>query len=1185
MKMLSLYKSDLVRTYLKYICVIFIIYPLINNFCHAQSSYLFYSFNVNPWTFNRINDDASNPITVYTPSNYQINHSAADGSINKVYFYEPTSNIIYKSDYDGSNRTTVKTTSAALTSIAAGNGYLYYAYQADPYSVRRCNFDGTNDIQIYLNPAYGTVMEIAFDPQTNYLYYYEVQYDNTNNRIFRTDNNGNNPTTIYNNISKLDGAPGTINGLSAGGGYVFFGLNSDPWTFNRRNSDGSNQTVVFTPATGSVLKSAYDPAVNKVFFYEFNPSGNHVVYKSDIGGANLVSLLNITQTLTSISAPTANPNSSPVITINNTILAYTENAIATQIDATATLSDADGDAQWNGGKLEVQITANSEGTDEISIPDNIVGSINTNGTNLRNVGTTIGTLSASEGTVTNGTKLTITFNSSATNALVEQVLRAVCYRSTSNDIGTSNRTITFTAIDNFPASSVDTRTVSITAVNDAPNLSATGTNPTFTEDGSAAVLYGSALVSTVEAGQTLTELVLTITNINDLANEILSIDGSDVALTNGNSVTTTNTMSVNVSVDITTATVTISKAGGISPILMQTLIDGITYLNISNTPNTSNRVVTITSIRDNGGTANGGVDVTSPLIVSTVSLVSHNDVPTLTSFSGVLGTTTQNTEIEITFAELSALGNEADVDGTVDAFIVNTVSTGTLKIGANAGIATAYDEVTNKTIDVANNAYWTPAVDAFGALNAFTVTALDNNNDESATAVQANIQVIDITNPEVNSITINGNPTATSSSITFTVTFSESVVNVSTDDFYLFKEGTATGTIASVSASTGASIIVTINTIGGTGTLRLDLVESTNIADASANTPPLAYTSGSVHTADLDVPTLSSSVPADEAAGVNVSDDIILTFSEDVKFGTGNIQIIDIDDGSSTITIDVASPGSLASILGNVLTLNPSADLDINTNYAIQIAVTAIEDIAANNYAGISNNTSLNFNTIPTIPQIQASNLRFSNITRTAMTVRWDRGDGEGCILLARPQYRIPSNPLNDGDEYSATANSNFVSAPIAQGAKVLYFGNDENPVVNVTGLNRYQLMYFKVCEFNTIESPLYLQDEATNNPRSRWTLRRDGLAEEDLTIDAEYPYPNPVSNSISTTLDIFEDGNVTALLFDNSGKQVAELYNQLLRFGTHELKFNLSNVSSGTYQLIITKGSEALAYPISIVQ
>ncbi|MEQ9300890.1 MAG: Ig-like domain-containing protein, partial [Cyclobacteriaceae bacterium] len=110
-------------------------------------------------------------------------------------------------------------------------------------------------------------------------------------------------------------------------------------------------------------------------------------------------------------------------------------------------------------------------------------------------------------------------------------------------------------------------------------------------------------------------------------------------------------------------------------------------------------------------------------------------------------------------------------------------------------------------------------------------------------------------------------------------------------------------------------------------------------------------------------PTLSGTAPLDDDADIATADDIVLTFDEDIQFGTGSILIIDLDDGSSTVTIDAAAPGAEGNIATTVLTLDPATDLEEQTNYAVQIAGTAITDIAGNAYAGIGDNTTFNFTT------------------------------------------------------------------------------------------------------------------------------------------------------------------------------------------------------------------------------
>ena len=133
--------------------------------------------------------------------------------------------------------------------------------------------------------------------------------------------------------------------------------------------------------------------------------------------------------------------------------------------------------------------------------------------------------------------------------------------------------------------------------NHEPTLTATGNNPTFTEGGTAADIFSAPLASTVEQGQSFTSLTLTVSNVTDGANEILSFLGHDLALTNGNTIA-----GVTVSIVGTTATVTFPGAADAAA--LQALIDGLTYRNASQNPTEADRVITITRLVELG--RNGG---------------------------------------------------------------------------------------------------------------------------------------------------------------------------------------------------------------------------------------------------------------------------------------------------------------------------------------------------------------------------------------------------------------------------------------------------------------------------------------------------------------------------------------------------------------------------------------------------
>lgn len=113
-------------------------------------------------------------------------------------------------------------------------------------------------------------------------------------------------------------------------------------------------------------------------------------------------------------------------------------------------------------------------------------------------------------------------------------------------------------------------------------------------------------------------------------------------------------------------------------------------------------------------------------------------VPTLTTFSAPFASGAAAAVVEVTKALIDAQGNEAAA-GSVAGYVVQAVSLGTLTIGASVGVATAYAAGTNDLIDATHNAYWTVPAGAGGAVNAFTVKAIDDKGWLSATAIQGQV--------------------------------------------------------------------------------------------------------------------------------------------------------------------------------------------------------------------------------------------------------------------------------------------------------------------------------------------------------------------------------------------------------------------------------------------------------------
>ena len=158
----------------------------------------------------------------------------------------------------------------------------------------------------------------------------------------------------------------------------------------------------------------------------------------------------------------------PVVTLPGAAVNYTENDPATVLDSTATVTDPDS-TNFTNGTLTVDYSANGTANDLLGIRNQGTGAgqIGVSGSNVTYGGTVIGTFAGGTGT----TPLVITFNSQSTPAIAQALARNITYANTSDAPSTLARTVRFVVADGAGGTSTAvTKTVNVTAVNDAPRI-------------------------------------------------------------------------------------------------------------------------------------------------------------------------------------------------------------------------------------------------------------------------------------------------------------------------------------------------------------------------------------------------------------------------------------------------------------------------------------------------------------------------------------------------------------------------------------------------------------------------------------------------------------------------------------------------------------------------------------------
>jgi hypothetical protein len=544
--------------------------------------------------------------------------------------------------------------------------------------------------------------------------------------------------------------------------------------------------------------------------------------------------------------------------------------------------------------------------------------------------------------------LVITLNANATPAAVQALVRNLTYANSNvTDPSTSSRTVRVTVNDGDGGSSSNADiALSVTGVNDAPTLTATGGTPTYTENGAAVDLFSGVSIGTIEAGQTITGLTLTVSNLADGASEIFSVDGTDIALTNGTSGTTTGGNAIDYSVSVTgsTATITLTVAGGLSSASAQSVVDGMGYRNASETPTTASRVVTLTSITDNGGTSNGGVDSTAVSIAATIAVTSVNDAPVITA-PGSIGVTEDvaSALTGISFADVDAASGTVTATLSVGSGSLAATSGGNVTV---AGSGTASLTLTGSIADInaflaASSLSFTTAGNATGDVtltvaiddggntgtdpgnsgtgsseaDSTTVTlSVTAVNDAPVVSVPANIGVSEDTASALTGISFS-DVDAGGSSVTATLSVASGTL-AATSGGGVTVGGTSsaltlTGTVANINAFIAGSNLTFTTAANATADVTLTVA-----IDDGGNTG-----SGGAQT-DSDTTTLQVSAVNDAPV---VTTPISINIDEDVGTALTGISFADVDagSGSATASFSVAS-GTLSATSASGVTVTGS---------------------------------------------------------------------------------------------------------------------------------------------------------------------------------------------------------------------------------------------------------------------
>ena len=528
--------------------------------------------------------------------------------------------------------------------------------------------------------------------------------------------------------------------------------------------------------------------------------------------------------------------------------------------------------------------------------------------------------------------------------------------------------------------------------------------------------------------------------------------------------------------DVVTATITVATdsddyttgSGGVSGNIDNFAISGLSKIN------DTTYTATFTIV-DGGSDVASGTDIPLSITLTdsagtvgntfTTAISQANDsidanLPTLTSSTPADNATNVAIadNIVLTFSEDIAVAT-----GNIDIYNVDT-STIVESIDVTTLTPSGAVLTINPSSDLSNNTNYAIKIapTAIDDLSGNSYAGISDSSTLNFTTIADQIP------PTLTSTTPADNATGIAINSTITLNFSEDIaVGTGSIEIYNVTDG------VSVETFDVSTLIPSANTLSLTPTSNFlnskeyaVRIATTAIKDLVGNeyagitdTSTINFTT----VAETTPPTLTSSTPADNATNVAIADNIVLTFSEDIAVATGNIDIYNVDTSTIVESIDVTT----LTPSGAVLTINPSSDLSNNTNYAIKIAPTAIDDLSGNSYAGISDSSTLNFTTIAD-----------PNVTDTDNDGYYDAQETIANTSLENNQSKPNTNDVNKN------AKNDIVFFDVQSGK--LYY-SEFNPSLNYFDVNetllasgdigRYPVSIFDSISSNTNKSVLLISD------------------------------------------------------------------------------------------------------------
>ncbi|MEN9896368.1 MAG: hypothetical protein RLZZ66_17, partial [Pseudomonadota bacterium] len=261
-----------------------------------------------------------------------------------------------------------------------------------------------------------------------------------------------------------------------------------------------------------------------------------------------------------------------------------------------------------------------------------------------------------------------------------------------------------------------------------------------------------------------------------------------------------------------------------------------------------------------------------------------------------------------------------------------------------------------------------------------------------------------------------------------------------------------------------------------------------------------------------------------------VSDNLQLTFQENIKIGKGNFTLVNKADSRDKIVIDVTNKA--VSVANNVLTINPTQNFKPEATYILTAPKGIVTDLAKNSFAGLTTKAPFKFDTHDTTaPELTISG---EKATATNSSIVYTFEASEAIKDFTADDITVNGGTKGDFKAVAGTNNYTLSVTPTANSTTPVTVNVAATKFTDLVGNTNIAALQ-NIQAVDTVLPTLIISGEnatATNSPILYTFTASEAIRDftvDDITVTAgtkgEF---KPVTGTNNFTLSVSPDANST---------------------------------------------------------